>query len=450
MKLRSTILLLITGAIAGACSQNNLAQVEPDDMYFTRKDRQTAQSYYAASASTNSRQDYSYNQKEVNNYTQQHSPTLNSATLGSPTIQANQANQNNEVFYGATTNPDEVVLSEEGAGQEAGVNADYYQEDYGSSNEAKTYTSPQINNYYIYGNSARYRNPYPANGFFSMTFFLSNSFMSPWYNPFNPYYDPFYSGYGYYGSAYAPYWSYYDPFYTNFYYGSSYYGVCLNNNYNNTPVSTYTNYTNTNYAYRNGTRVIEGPRRSRSATPGAIKRQGTGNSPNDDGGRILVDGNSNRYRRRSVNTSDKSDNPVNAAWNNINRKRRNRTAQSETPDAKTIYSDKYRVSNHNQGTRSRNTVNNRTRTNSRPANSYKRNSGNNNRSHNSNNYNRTRTRSTYSPSHSNNSYRRSSSSPSRSSYSPSRSRSSYSPSRTRSAPRSGGSRPSGNTGRKRN
>ena len=42
MRLLSSTLLLSIMVIAASCSKNQYAQVEPDDLYFTQKDRQEA------------------------------------------------------------------------------------------------------------------------------------------------------------------------------------------------------------------------------------------------------------------------------------------------------------------------------------------------------------------------------------------------------------------------
>ena len=62
MRPLSTFLLLSILAFASACSKSNYAQVEPDDLYFTHKDRKASQAYYNTSASASTATaDASYN-----------------------------------------------------------------------------------------------------------------------------------------------------------------------------------------------------------------------------------------------------------------------------------------------------------------------------------------------------------------------------------------------------
>ena len=408
---------------------------------------------------------YSYTNTDVSNYTSQHSPTFNSATLGSPTIQANE-----EVFYDASQNPDNIVESEEDVNPVTGVPDDYYLENYGSSDYVRAGAIPQTNNYFVYGNSAYYRNLYPTGDYFSMSAFMMNYFtLRPWYDPFNPFFSPFYynrfgfrpyARYGNYG--FTPYWSSLYVPYDPYYYGSAYYGICLNNYSPNYSSSVYNN-NQVNGSYQGGSRIIEAPRNSRSAGSGTNGRRIREvdldrDKPNNAGGRILVNGNTGRYRRKPVNTDEeRPGNPINTSSDNIRKWRPATTGQPATTGSNTIQTGKYRV--NDKGSHSRNRKPNRT-VNTRPGNrsnsSYNRTRGNTSptryRTHSPATY-RSGSRSSGSPSRS--SYRRSSSSPSRSSYSPSRSsnpsRSSYSPSRSRSPARSGGGRSSSSSpGRKRN
>ena len=91
MRHHSTVLLLSFSVLAASCGKNNYAQVEPDDLYFTHKDRKAAltePSYNNSpliTAVEPLEEPAEYNQ---NDYANQHSPVLVSPGLGSPTIKS--------------------------------------------------------------------------------------------------------------------------------------------------------------------------------------------------------------------------------------------------------------------------------------------------------------------------------------------------------------------------
>ena len=459
MKPRSIILLLSVAALAGACSKNNFAQIEPDDMYFTHNDRKATQPVYAASASTSDNYAYT-DDKAPANYTSQHSPTFNSATLGSPTIQAAEETATAE-FYDASVNPDEAGQSATGVNPATGVPGDYYLENYDSGNLVTAAAVPTTRNYIGNGNNAYYRNFYPSGSYFFLSFpLLGHSAISPWYDPFNPYVNPYYFGYlpyGGYGSFYPNAWWYsglYDPYFYN--YGSLSGLACNSNFYGRNP------YYGSNYAYPASNGRVNRPRTSRSvsqnnhgANPSTVRYRRRNDVANntESGGRILVDGKSSRYRRKVADTPERPGNPINTA-DNINRRRRPPVDKPETPSSSTIQKNKYRVGQNTNRHRDYGTrpANNRKRSNTT---TYHRTFGSNTpaqkRSNSPATYNRSGSRSTYSPARSSNSYRRPSSSPSRSSYQPSRAANpsrSYRPSRAATSPSRSSGRSSGRSGRK--
>jgi len=272
MRRLSSLILLPILVIASACSKNNYAQVEPDDLYFTHKDRKAAQAYSNSLATTASvaiaDAPNTVSEADISSYSSQHSPTLYSTTLGSPTIQLYE-----QPFYDASQNPDYLVQQE--GENVAGVSDVYYTDDYASYNQLPATSAPQVvNNYYG-------TNPYASN--------WSNYSYSP-YSSFygrSRYFSPFYFSvsYGYnpyswnsYNSYYG-YRSYYDPFYNNNYYtsyaycpityGNSYSsGYYLSNGYYNANnVTNYYGDNNTDYNTKtlNSDGSVTGPRTSRSS-----------------------------------------------------------------------------------------------------------------------------------------------------------------------------------------
>ncbi len=475
MRPLSTFLLLSILAFASACSKSNYAQVEPDDLYFTHKDRKASQAYnnVSASASTATADaEYNSTNADVSTYSSQHSPTLQSTTLGSPTIQ-----QNEEPFYDASQNPDYLL------GQEVeyveGVSDAYYMEDYASYNTASTQAVPQtINNYY--GTSQYGYNPYYSS-------------YSRWGSPYSSwYYSPFsFSiGFGYnpYGFGYNPYRrysyaSYYGYGYSDFYYSGypnyfNSYAYCLYPTVNNNDY-----YTNANYA-TNSTQVVNAPRKSRSSVSYYANKQNynivrrDNYVPGTEGGRIIVSENGGRFtptdgrtnsdyvsRRTSQATNvanrkssaTQSSGTIQRNSNTVYRYRTNTVSRPVTNTRRSDYvnsgsptkrqsrtyvnqSDIRRTSNVSRSS-NRNTVNNNSNRTTRSR--YTTPSSSNSNS----SYGRTKTNSSYRSQRTNSRSRSSyspsrSSSGSRSSYSPSRS-SSSSRSRSYSAPKSSSSRSSG-------
>lgn len=307
MKLRSTSLLILILAFAASCSQGNYAQVEPDDLYFTHKDRKEANANYMASASTNN--SYDYNDRDVSNYTNQHSPTINSSTLASPTIQSTT-----ETFYDANQNPDYVSVQ---ANPTAETSSDYYVEDYGLPIiETETIVPQTVNNYNVYG-ADPYSNINPFSSWFNMSFSGSGygSYYDPYYNQYNTSW-----GYYPYRRSNRDYNRYYNNFYyggynNNFYYGSGYpnYGsgsYCYNpipisnSGYGNSNYGSSTSYNSDNGTYRDGTKIKTSPRRSRSTVSDYTNKQYTSRKRtsynSDSGGRISKDTNSGRQVSKTV------------------------------------------------------------------------------------------------------------------------------------------------------
>ena len=440
MKLLSTSLLVFILAFAAACSQGNYAQVEPDDLYFTHKDRKAANVQYMASATADNA--YDYNDRDVSNYTNQHSPTIYSSTLGSPTIQSTT-----ETFYDANQNPDYVSVQ---ADPTAETSNEYYVEEYGLPIiETETIVPQTVINYNIYGANP-YSNISPWSSSFSFSFgYAYGSF----YDPFNPYYNPYYSNWGYnpyrssyydnnrpwnnsyYGGGYSNYGSgsycYYPVKYSNSNYGNSYYG---NSNYNSSNT-----YSSDNGAYKDGTKIKTGPRRSRSTVSDYTNGQYTSRkrtsytSDGNSGGRISGDTNNGRQVGKAVPAS-KERNPYRNNGTDKDRKARYGDMNSSSPTIqKNNTRRKVNTTVQRQWSRGNSGVsspNNRTNTN-------KNYSGPSRRGQ-SSGYTRSRSNSSYTPSRSKSS--------GGSSYSPSRSSSGQ-----RSAPsRSSGTKSTSTTTRKRN
>ena len=150
MRHHSTVLLLSFAVLAASCGKNNYAQVEPDDLYFTHKDRKAAltePSYNNSpliTAVEPLEEPAEYNQ---NDYANQHSPVLVSPGLGSPTIQ--QYAQ--KPYYDTSVNPD-YLYEQEYTDSEGGSN-DYYVEGYEYIAPPVESTPQIVNNYYGYPSS---------------------------------------------------------------------------------------------------------------------------------------------------------------------------------------------------------------------------------------------------------------------------------------------------------
>ena len=362
MRRLSTYLLLSVLAFAGACSKSNYAQVEPDDLYFTNKDRKASEAYYSSSAtaSNNAIADASsgYSANDVSSYTNQHSPVLYTQELGSPTIQLNE-----QPFYSASQNPDYLVGQD--VAYDEGVSDAYYTDDYNSYNTVVTEEVPQtINNYYGYNNGYGY-NPYYTNRY------------SRWGNPYTSGFNSPFSmsiGFGY-GYGYNPYssysyYSYYDQpsyyYYNGYlyynrpvYYNSPYYATPFYSNYNYCYPTNDNNYNDVNTSF-NG--IVNAPRNSRSSVSYYanksnydIKRRDDINPGNGgEGGRILVDKTNGRYKstatKESVNVNRRTSQADYAA-------RRN----SATPSSGTIQRSSDANSSYRSSTVKRSTANTRNR-----------------------------------------------------------------------------------------
>ena len=447
MRPLSTFLLLSILAFASACSKSNYAQVEPDDLYFTHKDRKASQANYSASTSTSTVDaDASYNaaDTDVSSYTNQHSPTLQSTTLGSPTIQ-----QYEEPFYDASQNPD-YLLGQELENAE-GVSDAYYMEDYASYN-TDAVAVQTVNNYYGYDGYGY--NPYYSSGY------------SSWGYPSSSYYNPFsFSiGFGYspYGYGYNPYrrysyasyygYGYYDNYYSGYpyYYSSSSFCYYPNNYYNNN-----SNYYN-DVDYANANQVVNGPRKSRSSVSYYANKENYNIKrrdnyiPGNEGGRIIGTESNSRFTATDGNQNSDYVNRRNSRTSNVANRQAPVTQSSGTIQRNSNTVRRYKtntVSRPVTNTRSRGTVDRnsptkrQTRTyvnqsENRRTSNVSRSSNRNTVNNNSGQTSRSRY-TTPSSSNSNNSYRRNkTNSSSRSSYTPSRSsssKSSYTPSRSSSS-----------------
>jgi hypothetical protein len=261
-------------------------------------------------------------------YASLHSPTLNSTTVGSPTVQ-----QYEETFYDASQNPD--YLSEQNLGLAQDASEDYFVADYDSYLAAKTIAQstpePRVdNNYdrydsnYGYGSyypslfptsSYRHGAGYPGSIFFSLGF---------GFNSFSPF-----SSFGYPGYGYNGYNGYNDFYYPNSYgsafyggYGNSYYYPSYLNSYNYVycpPVSNYyssssgynvyTGYYETGNSARQvvNTRSLNGSSVSYYANRSYddIRRRDNyrAGATGTEGGRTVADDNGSRTRSNGTNSS---------------------------------------------------------------------------------------------------------------------------------------------------
>lgn len=240
MRLLSSSILLSIAVLAASCSKSQYAQVEPDDLYFTKKDRQEAveaamqptSPAVALGQPTEVPSDY-----QRSDYSDQHAPVFTSPTYanpayGSPTIQA----YGQQPYYDTSVNPDYAY--EDAYANTEGGNTEYYSEDY-AYQAPPVYETPQVNNYY-YGMPASY---YPATAsmmginvfssyyrpFGRPAYYWGDPFFDPWtgYNPYawnsafyyNPLADPFNRCFGYFGY----YGIYSSPYNYNVHYGNNFY-----------------------------------------------------------------------------------------------------------------------------------------------------------------------------------------------------------------------------------
>ncbi len=316
---------------------------ENDDMYFSRKDRTKI---YASVENL----DHSAITAEQSEYAANHnfnSPTMQSATAGSPTVQT--------------------------AGNAEDANNQYFIKDY-SLPKDKTYESVPIN---TYGNIQSFNNRPNVNVAFGMGYgfgspYFGNSFNNRFYNPyndpFNPYYDPFFNyndpwnyasfghnpwGYNRFGS-----WGGNNRFGVNRYYNSA--NWCPTNGYTN-----YSSNVRNEVRYRNGRKVISGSRSSATrrsssnlassdrpvkstgssvGTNGRSSNRGTRNSyrkyPNSAQNRSSINSNSGAKRGNTYNRTNRNSNSNN--WNNNSNSNRSNSNRSNS----------YRSSGSSSGSRS--------------------------------------------------------------------------------------------------
>lgn len=309
MKPQSIITLLSILLIAGACSKGNYAQVEPDDMYFTHKDRKEVQSISAKATNNNKEQ------------------TANEQSVESMAL------NNEEAFYGASQNPDEISLD---SGEDAAIASDdYYTGDYSTNGVEQAGSTPQVNNYNFYGNAAPYyAYPYNSGTNFSIAIGFSAFPISwAWYDPFSPFYDPFfYSRIGYYRPYGSFYYSYGYPTYCGPYYYDPYYSYCYGGSgyYPTTYYSGGSNYTVYNSNQDNGGRKqVKGPRKSRSiannyADGSVNRRKNISEIRDDQGGRINPGSNG---KRNYADVSSRPNNKVNVINRNNNKRDVSRDAE---------------------------------------------------------------------------------------------------------------------------
>lgn len=482
MRLLTSSILLSLTVIAASCSKNQYAQVEPDDLYFTHKDRKEAVGgtiTTTAPAITSAEPVQTPTEYERSEYSDQHSPVFTTPAYGSPTIQ--QYGQ--QPYYDTSVNPD--YLYEDNYADLEGTSSEYYDEEY-AYQQPPVYESPQVNNYY-YGMPAN--SYYPRNAWMRTSLFMSyrpvryssmymyDPYYSYWSNP----YDRWYTGYNAwcnpYNSYYGPYMSYnYIYSWGNGYnhYGSTYYGS--QGNYDNT-------------YYSNGTKVVTKPRQSRSQVsyeadksnlPVKSRRADYVPASGNESGRVATSGTTTRtrtdgntsYTRRGnsptyyAGSADRSSTTVNRTSDNrtaVQNNRRNSPQRTRTVVVPTRTRTTY-ANNNGSGSREANTYSNNrsgvnrssgttnrqssttrysTRTTNANRSSYGTRSSSGNSSNTSyrsrSNYNRSSgSSSSYTPTRSSS---RSYSTPSRSSGSSSRS---YTPSRSSSS-RSSGTRSSGSS-----
>ena len=469
MRRFSSLVLLPILVIASACSKNNYAQVEPDDLYFSHKDRKAAQPYYNSSATTASAVVMdspstmgTLNSADVSSYTSQHSPTLHSTTLGSPTIQ-----QYEESFYDSSQNPDYLV--EQDGEYVEGIGDVYYTDDYASYDAVATTSVPQtVNNYYGYNPNSSYGSNNPYSPYSSRYSRYNRYYSSPFYFSVGYGYNP-YRSYSY--SSYYGYSGYNDPFYNNNYYTSyAYcpinYGSSYNNpyspsndSYNGNNITNYYGESDSDYNTQtlSSDGTVTGPRTSRSSVSyyanknnyDVVRRDNY--RPGNESGRIVID-----ESRNSSDYADRSSNPVTinrrtSQRTNVASRKESATAVSGTIQRTSDSERRYRtttvrrpVTKTGNSSNSNVAIQRQTKTYVSPASNGS--SGYTNRSSNRQSaYNNNRsvvnsnksTRSRYtSPSNSGskNTYRKTTNSVNRSQPSNTRSRSSYTPSRSSSSP----------------
>ncbi len=316
---------------------------ENDDMYFSKKDRaKIYASVNSVAHSTTEQSDYAAN----HNF---NSPTVQSASAGSPTVQMN------------------------GSAEDA--NNQYFIKDY-SLPKDKTYESVPIN---TYGNMQSFNNRPNVNVAFGMgygfgsPYFGNNRFYNPYNDPFSPFYDPFFNYNDPWNNASFG----YDPWGYNRFgsWGNNRFGSWGNNRFginryynaaNWCPTNGYTNYSSNvrnEVRYRNGRKVISGSRssatRRASSNVASSDRpvKPTGSSVGTNG-RSSNRGTRNSYRkypnsaqnRNSINSSSRTKRA--STYNRTNRNSTNNSLNNNSNSNRSNRSNSYRSSGSSSGSRS--------------------------------------------------------------------------------------------------
>lgn len=210
MRRQSTLLLLSIVLVAAACSKSNYARVEPDDLYFTHKDRKKALAEQPVQST-----DIAPTEDDL-------------AVPVNP--EPYVGDQTPYPYYNSTINPDNLY-GESYEGEELG-SSQYYDKAYAYQDPYAD--KPVVNNYY-YSNgwSDNYWAGYPSFSFSYWPTYGSYNVYSSYYRPVwaDPYYS-YYTSY-WYRPYYGPYMTsmfsfgtpgyYYSPYYSYNYYGG-YYG----------------------------------------------------------------------------------------------------------------------------------------------------------------------------------------------------------------------------------
>ncbi len=338
-KLLSSVMLAAFLFPAISFSQSKWA--ENDDMYFSKKDREKIY------ASANNNLDHSNLTDEQSEYAANHnfgSPTVQSTSAGSPTVQpeGNPNDANNQYFIKDYSLPKDKTY------ESLPITT------YG--NTPSFNNRPNVNVMLSYGMGYGFGSPY--RGFNS-----SNRFYNPYNDPFSPYYDPFFS-------YYDP-WNYtsfgYDPWrYNGFGFRDNRFGINGYNSANWCPTNGFTNYSSNvrnEVRYRNGRKVISGSRnasatsRSRSnrvaisdrpaKSSSSVKTNGRSSSRASRGGSYRKYPNSaynrttNKARTNRVNTSNRTNRNSNSSnWNNSSNRSSNnyRSSGSSSGSRSSSYS----------------------------------------------------------------------------------------------------------------
>jgi hypothetical protein len=253
MRLLTSSILLSLTFLAASCSKNQYAQVEPDDLYFTHKDRKEAVQGTIVPTSptiTNVEPAQTPTEYQSNEYSNQHSPVFTTPSYGSPTIQ--QYGQ--KPYYDSSVNPDYIY--EEEYAEADGSSSEYYNDEW-AYQQPPVQETPQVNNYYYGLPAGSY---YPTSAWIGTSYYTSyNPFRSSYIYRYDPYWD--YPYYGWNSPSYYSYNSWCNPYYGSYYggwnswYYVGYYGPSYYSNSNSYYSDTY---------YSDGTKVVTKPRQSRS------------------------------------------------------------------------------------------------------------------------------------------------------------------------------------------